>query len=218
MKRVVLAAMDAPVTAARWYIRPVSEMRPAMGACFRSSLNEDRDAPTDSVVHESSRGRVDMVFHTSNEVCRYRATTFSTRERETLEWTEEFGGQEASYNIGASVGFYTRYHAKLFPTRVYAFESSVLNLELLARNITLNAVTDRTVVAAIPLASPTPSLRARRGRRILRRSCRGGHRPAHAGRPAPEGEAARTHVRLRRVRAHLQPGLGLGLIRWRPRG
>jgi len=94
-----------------------------------------------------------MTFHTPNEVCRYRASTFSTTEPETLEWIEEYGGAGAFYDIGANVGVYAVYHAKLFPTRCYAFEPSVLNLGLLARNITLNSVTNQVVVVPIPLTA-----------------------------------------------------------------
>ena len=55
------------------------------------------------------------------------------------------------WDVGANVGSYSCYAAKARTCRVYAFEPSVFNLELLARNIALNRLTDRITVVPLPL-------------------------------------------------------------------
>ena len=53
-------------------------------------------------------------------------------------------------DIGANVGLYNCYPAKKLNCRVFAFEQSVFNLEILARNIHLNGLSD--LVTIIPLS------------------------------------------------------------------
>jgi FkbM family methyltransferase len=124
-----------------------------MGQRFSDKFQADRDGSVMEVRHETQGQSVDLVFHTPNDVCRYRAETFSTKEPETLEWLDTYGGQGAFYDIGANVGLYSIYHAKRFPSPVFSFEPSVLNLAQLAKNITLNEVADRIVIVPIPLTT-----------------------------------------------------------------
>ena len=113
---------------------------------------QNRDLTAD-VVHAGPHGDVRMTFYTPNEVCRYRAETFSTKEPETLEWLDRFGGEGALYDIGANVGIYSIYFAKTHPGTVYAFEPSVLNLGLLGRNVSVNGVSTQVVIVPNPLTS-----------------------------------------------------------------
>lgn len=94
-----------------------------------------------------------MTVYTPNEVCRYRTDTFSTKEPETLEWIDRHGGDGAFYDIGANVGLYSIYYAKVHAGNVYAFEPSVLNLGLLAKNISINHPAERVVIVPNPLSS-----------------------------------------------------------------
>lgn len=103
------------------------------------------------VHHLGAHGPVDLVLSTPNEVCRYRAETFSTKEPETLEWIDRFGSHGAFYDVGANVGLYSLYFAMAHTGRVYAFEPSALNLGLLARNISANGMASRVVVIPNPL-------------------------------------------------------------------
>ena len=113
---------------------------------------ENRDLTAD-VVHPGPNGDVHMTFFVPNEVCRYRAETFSTKEPETLEWLDRYGREGALYDIGANVGIYSIYYAKTHPGTVYAFEPSVLNLGLLGRNVSLNGVSSQVVIVPNPLTS-----------------------------------------------------------------
>jgi FkbM family methyltransferase len=81
----------------------------------------------------------------------YRARTFSSKEPETLEWIDGLRG--VFWDVGANVGLYSIYFAKKHNARAYAFEPSVFNLELLARNVHRNAA-DVTIVP-VALSSTT---------------------------------------------------------------
>jgi FkbM family methyltransferase len=50
------------------------------------------------------------------------------------------------WDIGANVGLYSCYAVKARDCRVFAFEPSVFNLELLARNIFLNGIADQATM------------------------------------------------------------------------
>jgi FkbM family methyltransferase len=87
-----------------------------------------------------------------NGLNRYRADTFATKEPETLEWIDRIPENSVLWDIGANVGLYSCYAAKARGCRVFAFEPSVFNLEILARNIFLNELTDRVTIVPLPLS------------------------------------------------------------------
>ena len=89
-------------------------------------------------------------FVTPNHICKYRADTFSSKEPETLEWVDSFAEKSIFWDIGANVGIYSIYAARTKKCSVYAFEPSVFNLEILAKNINLNNQTDK--ISIIPVA------------------------------------------------------------------
>ena len=93
---------------------------------------------------------VELSFVVPNNFNNFRFETFSTKEPETLEWIDGIPEGSVIWDIGANVGLYTCYAAKARGCRVFAFEPSVFNLELLARNIFLNKLTDKVTI--VPLA------------------------------------------------------------------
>lgn len=97
-------------------------------------------------------GGVSLTFAAPNELARARAQTFSTKEPETLEWIDGIPKGSVVWDIGANVGLYTCYAAKARGCKVFAFEPSVFNLELLARNIALNGLSDKVVIVPLPLS------------------------------------------------------------------
>ncbi len=99
---------------------------------------------------EVQHNNVKLFFATPNALNTYRADTFSTKEPETLEWIEQIPEGSVIWDIGANVGLYSCYSAKHRGCKVYAFEPSVFNLELLARNIFLNSLTKQITI--VPLA------------------------------------------------------------------
>ena len=78
------------------------------------------------------------IFSTPNSLCLTRANTFATKEPETLKWIDGFARGSVLWDIGANVGLYSIYAAKSKECEVFSFEPSVFNLEVLARNISLN--------------------------------------------------------------------------------
>ena len=102
---------------------------------------------TKSVYHHD----VELIFTVPNDLNRFRIDTFSTKEPETLEWIEGIPQGSVLWDIGANVGLYTCYAAKARGCHVFAFEPSVFNLELLARNIFLNGLAGQAVIIPLPL-------------------------------------------------------------------
>ena len=91
-----------------------------------------------------------MVFVAANELCIYRAETFSSKEPDTLEWVEGIPKGSVLWDVGANIGLYSIYAAKNSGCKVFAFEPSVFNLEILARNINENKLED--LITIVPLA------------------------------------------------------------------
>lgn len=95
-------------------------------------------------------GEVNMIFTSPNALTRYRADSFSIKEPETLIWLESIPKGAIFWDVGANVGLYSVYAAKKNNIQVFAFEPSVFNIELLARNIFLNDLVG--CVTIVPLA------------------------------------------------------------------
>lgn len=93
-----------------------------------------------------------LSFAVPNGLNRYRAATFATKEPETLEWIDRIPDKSVVWDIGANVGLYSCYAAKARRCRVFAFEPSVFNLEVLARNVYLNQLTDQVTIVPLPLS------------------------------------------------------------------
>jgi FkbM family methyltransferase len=112
----------------------------------------------EQIVHTSmnrtqnvSHAGTDLVFAVPNSLNAFRTATFSTKEPETLAWIDAIAAGSVLWDVGANIGLYSCYAAKARRCRVIAFEPSVFNLELLARNIFLNHVTDRVTIVSLPL-------------------------------------------------------------------
>lgn len=88
-------------------------------------------------------------FAAPNAQCRWRYETLSTKEPETLEWIDNIPEGSVLWDVGANIGIYSIYAAKARHCSVYAFEPSVFNLEVLARNIFLNQLKN---VCIVPIA------------------------------------------------------------------
>ena len=94
---------------------------------------------------------VKLVFYSPNRLSRFRIETFSSKEPETLKWIEKFSGNNVLWDIGANVGLYSCYAAKLKNINVYAFEPSIFNLEILTKNIFLNQLSKNVTIVPFPL-------------------------------------------------------------------
>jgi FkbM family methyltransferase len=101
------------------------------------------------VIHNN----ITMHFIVPNWINAYRVNTFASKEPETLEWVESMKSNSNIWDIGANVGLYSIYASKLNKGKVYAFEPSVFNLEVLARNIFLNKLQKNITIIPIPLSN-----------------------------------------------------------------
>lgn len=99
------------------------------------------------VVHNNT----ELLFCTPNRLCDYRSKSFSEKEPETLAWINSLEKNSILWDIGANVGLYSVYAAKARDCSVFSFEPSVFNLEILARNIYLNNLTEKIVIVPLPL-------------------------------------------------------------------
>ncbi len=98
-----------------------------------------------------------MTFAVPNCLNQYRISTFATKEPETLEWIDSIPVGSVLWDVGANIGLYAIYAAKARNCRVYAFEPSVFNLELLARNIFSNALQSQIVIVPVALSDKAGS-------------------------------------------------------------
>lgn len=101
---------------------------------------------------EVEHGGLTLKLATPNSVCDWRAGTFSAKEPETLAWIDALPPGSVLWDIGANIGLYSVYAAKKRGCLVYAFEPSVFNLELLARNIFMNGLTGRVCIVPVALS------------------------------------------------------------------
>lgn len=92
-----------------------------------------------------------LIFATPNGLSQYRLETFATKEPGTIEWMDAVPEGAVVWDVGANVGLYTVYAARVRHCRVFAFEPSVFNLELLARNICYNNLQHRVTIVPIAL-------------------------------------------------------------------
>jgi FkbM family methyltransferase len=119
---------------------------------FDQILNSTMDSKI-TVIHRETK----LTFATPNKLNHFRVGSFSTKEPETLEWIDSIPEGSVFWDIGANVGLYSCYAAKSRKCRVYSFEPSVFNLELLARNIYINGLVSQVVIVPLPLSDTLKS-------------------------------------------------------------
>lgn len=91
-------------------------------------------------------------FYTPNYLNNYRATTFLTKEPETIDWIKGFKENKIFYDIGSNIGLYSIFAAKEKNSLCYAFEPSILNLEILYKNISVNNLNEKISIIPISLS------------------------------------------------------------------
>lgn len=93
----------------------------------------------------------ELTFTVPNGLNHFRTLSFATKEPETLAWIDSLPRGSVLWDVGANIGLYACYAAKTRGCRVVAFEPSVFNLELLARNVFVNGLCDRVAIMPLPL-------------------------------------------------------------------
>lgn len=136
---------------ARAYGLVLSSVRPHWGYIWAEFQTNKISQQVEQVAHVVRGQAYSLKFHTPNFLCHYRATTLSTKEPETLAWIDQYGDSGAFFDIGANIGLYSAYFATTKTGNVYAFEPSVFNLALLAKNLNANGIEQRVRIISSPL-------------------------------------------------------------------
>ena len=63
-----------------------------------------------------------LFFHCTSETVRVRARVMLVREPDTLAWIETFLPDQVLWDIGANIGVFTLYAARVASARVVAFD------------------------------------------------------------------------------------------------
>ena len=121
------------------------------GRYIETLLLEQAMKHTRRVVHDNT----EMMFVCPNPLTRWRADTFSEKEPETLSWIDGMTRKSIFWDVGANMGLYSIYAAKRRNLRVFSFEPSIFNLELLGRNISLNALSQKITIVPVALSDQT---------------------------------------------------------------
>ena len=108
-------------------------------------------------IYTVTAGNQKLLFSYDNELTYMRAASFFDKEPETIEWLDSIPSGSCLWDIGANVGLYSVYAAKVRECEVVAFEPSVFNLEVLAKNTVLNGISHRITIFPIALSSESKS-------------------------------------------------------------
>ncbi len=93
-------------------------------------------------------------FYTPNKIANFRARTNLTKEKSTIIWMEKYGSErKIFFDIGANIGNYSLCYTAMFNSKVYAFEPSFKNLDLLKKNILLNNFQSKIIIIPNALSS-----------------------------------------------------------------
>jgi FkbM family methyltransferase len=97
----------------------------------------------------------ELVYATPNDATRWRANSMFTKEPITIEWLQKLTANDVLYDVGANIGIYSIFAAKIAGAKVYAFEPESQNYSILNRNIVLNGVQDLVNAYCIALSDET---------------------------------------------------------------
>ena len=96
-------------------------------------------------------------FYIPSNLVEWRVDTIFEKEPETLQWIKDFKSQKNEilfWDIGANVGLYSIYAACLHENiKIISFEPSVLNTNILARNISENKLNEKIIINQIQLTN-----------------------------------------------------------------
>ena len=96
------------------------------------------------VVHVEVEGRR-IAYYTPTTFVAWRAQSLLTKEPSTIEWLNGMQPGEKLLDIGANVGGYSIYAAKMRGVHVSAIEPEAQNFHILCMNVRLNRLSDLVV-------------------------------------------------------------------------
>ena len=99
-----------------------------------------------------------ILFASPDWLSKYRADSFYEKEPETIAFLNTLTKDSILWDVGANIGIYSIYASKVKNVRVYSFEPSLLNVELLFRNVQINDLGSRITILPIALSNKTSIL------------------------------------------------------------
>lgn len=84
-----------------------------------------------------------LSYHVPNRMALWRVETLSSKEPSTILWMDSIEPGSILLDVGANVGMYTIFAAKVRNARVFAFEPESQNYALLNANIHINNLSDQ---------------------------------------------------------------------------
>jgi len=133
------------------YIYLINNIKNNLGNFWLEKQVEKNQSLKQTIMHPYKNNFIKLSIFIPNGICRFVADSFSTKEPETLEWIDRSEEGGVLFDIGANVGLYSLYYAASNKGKVYAFEPSVFNLALLAKNIYENNLQDKIKIVTNPL-------------------------------------------------------------------
>jgi len=116
-------------------------------------INEGIQRSIYNVIRKVKVGNDFIYFHVVNRITQLRALTLMTKEPDTISWLRMLDCQDVLMDVGANIGVYTLFAAKCTDAKIIAIEPSFRNLDLLQRNLSLNKLQSRVLVAPFALGS-----------------------------------------------------------------
>ena len=95
-------------------------------------------------------GSEELIYNIKNKTTLWRAQTLYTKEPITIRWIRRFGKDKVFFDVGANVGVYSIYAAKISKAKVYSFEPESNNFNTLIENIISNKLMG--MINAYPIA------------------------------------------------------------------
>ena len=92
----------------------------------------------------------ELIYNIKNSTSLLRAQTLFTKEPVTIRWIRKFIKDRVFFDIGANVGMYSIYAAKVSKVKVYSFEPESNNFNTLTENIISNKL--MSMINAYPIA------------------------------------------------------------------
>lgn len=118
----------------------------------RAAVIESLSATAIAEVHVDG-GRIK--FYAPSMLLRHRAVSLLSKEPDTIQWLDTLGADDTLWDIGANVGVFSLYAAKLRKSRVFAFEPASPNYFALTRNVDLNQLSSRVTAYCLAVAGAT---------------------------------------------------------------
>ena len=157
LKKILLTLLILPMKLGIFFLNTYQKLVERFSSNLymfvREEFIKNIDNDIKEVIHGAGKSKeIKFLLYTPNRVCSFRHTSFSEKEPEMLSWIEDFGGEGAFYDIGANIGIYSLYYAKIHSGNVYSFEPSVFNLRQLAKNVSINNLNDQVTIISNPLS------------------------------------------------------------------